>query len=150
MILLDLNLLIFAHQSEAPDHEAARNWLNKALGDGEEEIAIAWVVVLGFLRITTNCKWLTVGEALEKMQRFLATPNIVMVSPGESHFSILASQLEKLGSGGNLTTDVHLAALAIEHGATVATHNEKDFKKFDYVDWFNPIAKEKPPKDAVG
>jgi toxin-antitoxin system PIN domain toxin len=141
MKLVDLNLLIYAVNRDAPHHDAARRWWESCLS-GREPIALAWVVILGFLRITTSerimVKPLTSEEAIGSVDSWLNRPNVRVLSPTERHWDIFRRIISPLGSAGNLTTDAHLAALAIEHGATLCS-TDVDFSRFQMLQWTNPL-----------
>ena len=141
MKLVDLNLLIYAVNRDAPHHGAARRWWEGCLSSGEP-IALAWVVILGFIRITTNerimPKPLSSDEAIGSVDSWLNQPNVRVVSPTERHWDIFRQIISPLGSAGNLTTDAHLAALAIEHGATLYS-TDVDFSRFQMLQWINPL-----------
>lgn len=141
MILPDVNILIHAHNLGSPHHEAAREWWDEVLS-GSEWVALPWVTVLGFLRITTNRAILnnpwTVDEALQRVEAWLEQPNVRFLHPTDRHATLLAGLLRNLGTAGNLTTDAHLAALAIEHGYTLYT-TDADFIRFPGLKWVNPL-----------
>ena len=142
MILADANLLIYAVDRESPHHAAARRWLEEVLS-GSESLGIPWIVALAFVRITTHPrimrKPLGVPRALEYIDGWLLQPFVKLIGPGESHWPILRNLLIASGTAGNLTSDAHLAALAIEYGATVASA-DSDFRRFAGVMHFNPLA----------
>ena len=142
MKLLDLNVLIYAVNRDSPAHEAARSWLEQTLGQ-DEAVGIPWVVILGFLRVSTGPRSmrspLATDEALALVDGWLALPHVVVVSPGESHWTILRELLAVAGTAGNLTTDAHLAALAIEHDCEVYS-TDADFGRFPRLRWVNPLA----------
>lgn len=142
MKLLDLNLLIYAVNRDSAQHRRARAWLEQVLG-GDEPVALPWNVVLGFLRITTNPRILpgalSVEDAVAVVDGWLAQPGVRLVSPGGEHWRILRSLLVSSGTAGNLTTDAHLAALAIEHGAELCS-TDTDFARFAKLRWVNPLA----------
>jgi toxin-antitoxin system PIN domain toxin len=102
-----------------------------------------WVTVLGFLRIVTHRAVsenpMPVRSATGRVRSWLSHPNVKVVTPGEAHGEVLFRLLEQLGTGGNLTTDAHLAALAIEYQAELAT-TDSDFSRFEGLRWFNPLA----------
>ena len=108
-----------------------------------ETVALPWVVVLGFLRITTSHRImprpLTAEQALAIVDGWLEMPGVVLLNPGEEHWSILRELLAASGTAGNLTTDAHLAALAIEHGCELYS-TDGDFARFGRLRWVNPIA----------
>lgn len=142
MKLLDLNLLVYAANTESPHHERAKAWLDNALS-GDETIALAWVVVLGFLRLTTHARVMTKPLspelAVQVIAAWLDRPQVILLAPGERHWSVLRSLLITAGTAGNLTTDAHLAALAIEHNAELCSA-DGDFARFTGLRWTNPLA----------
>jgi toxin-antitoxin system PIN domain toxin len=140
--LLDLNLLLYAVNTDAPHHGVAKRWLDRAL-NADEPVAFSWVVLLGFLRIATNPRIqprpLTAAEAINLVDGWLACPLARVVEPGDEHWRILKSLLHEVGAAGNLTTDAHLAALAIENGATLCS-TDTDFQRFQHLRWINPLS----------
>lgn len=142
MKLVDLNILLYAVNSDSPRHSAARAWFDASLAD-EEPVGLAWVVILGFLRIATNPRVfdhpLTANQALETVAGWLSMPNVRRIAPGEEHWRILCSLVKESGTAGNLTTDAHLAALAIEYGCELHS-TDADFGRFRHLRWRNPLA----------
>lgn len=142
MIVPDVNLLIHAYNVQAPEHEAARCWWESTLS-GPRPVGIAWVALLGFIRIATKrgiaSTPMTVTETNRHVRRWLDHPRVQILTPGEDHAEILFDLLEQVGVAGNLTTDAHLAALAIEYQAEIAS-TDTDFARFPGLRWFNPIA----------
>ncbi len=141
MKLLDLNLLLYAVNNDSAHHRAAKHWLEAALGD-DEPVALPWAVLLGFLRIATNKRILprplNVAQAVAVVDGWMAQTAVRVLSPGEDHWRILKSLLAETGTAGNLTTDAHLAALAIENGATLYS-TDTDFQRFPRLRWVNPL-----------
>ncbi len=141
MKLVDLNLLLYAVNEDAPDHEAARAWWEDCLAD-DEPVGLAWPVVLGFLRLTTNPRVLphpiTPQQAIAVVDDWLARPVVRLVGPTDRHWGLLREALGTWGTAGNLTTDADLAVLAIEHGATLHSA-DNDFARFDGLRWVNPL-----------
>jgi toxin-antitoxin system PIN domain toxin len=139
--LPDLNLLIYAIDEGSPQHEQARPWLEQTLS-GTEEVGFAWPVLLGFIRLSTNAavfeQPLGAGEALDCVDGWLGQTVAAVVHPTPQHAVILRRLLEPLGTAGNLTTDAHLAALAIEHGAELCSH-DADFSRFKGLRWSDPL-----------
>jgi hypothetical protein len=140
--LLDLNILIYAVNSDSPQHARARAWLEDVLS-GDETVALPWTVLLGFLRITTNPRVLSrpisAAQAMQIVDGWVAQPAVVVLSPGRDHWRILRSLLEATGVAGNLTTDAHLAALAMESGCELCS-TDSDFGRFAKLRWTNPLA----------
>jgi len=142
MKILDANLLLYAVNKDAPLHRKARVWLESSLS-GSETIGFAWNVLLAFLRLSTRSavfpRPLETLEALELAGHWLRQPCSLVVHPGDRHLRILRDLILPLGTGGNLTSDAHLAALAIEHGAELCTC-DADFARFPGLRWRNPLA----------
>jgi len=141
MILPDVNLLIYAVDVEAPMHRRAKQWLEQVLSD-PQTVAISWSTVLAFMRLTTSRRMyrapLPIEVALNTVGTWLAHPSVTLVHPGPKHFSILRELLMAVGTGGNLTSDAHLAALAIEYGAELCS-SDYDFGLFPRLKWSNPL-----------
>ena len=141
MILPDLNLLLYAYNSEARCHDAAKAWWEGLL-NGSTAVGLAWVTALGFVRLTTHRQVMTnplpVAAACAHVRSWLAHPNVSILHPGDRHAEILFALLETLGTAGNLTTDAHLAALAIEYQAELQS-TDADFVRFPGLRWSNPI-----------
>jgi hypothetical protein len=142
VILVDANLLIYAVDADAPQHPRARRWLEDTLS-GTTRVGLPWLVLLAFLRVTTRegilVRSLTPGQALAYVDSWLAQPNVEPVGPGPTHWRVLRNLLRSTGTAGNLTSDAHLAALAIEYGAGLCS-TDNDFKRFPGVDHVNPLA----------
>lgn len=141
MKLPDVNLLLYAADETATFHERALAWIEAALS-GAETVAFAWVALLGFVRLSTSphrlgSPW-SVEQALDVVDSWLAQPVATVVHPTPRHASVLRDLLAPLGAGGNLTTDAHLAALAIEHGATLYSA-DVDFSRFRGLRWVDPL-----------
>lgn len=138
---MDLNLLLYAVNRDTTHHARAKGWLERLLS-GEEPVALPWVVLLGFLRLATSARIfpqpLTAEQALTVVDGWLARSHVVRLAPGDGHWTILKDLLSDAGTGGNLTTDAHLAALAIEHGAELCS-TDSDFARFRRVAWVNPL-----------
>lgn len=141
MKIVDLNVLLYAVNRDSAHHRAARRWLERALS-GDETIAFPWAVVLGFLRVATSARVfpapLAPEQAIAVADGWLARPNVVRLDPGDRHWDILRELLANAGTAGNLTTDAHLAALALERGATLCS-TDADFGRFPGLRWENPV-----------
>ncbi len=141
MIIPDVNLLVYAYDSGSRRHDAAREWW-EALMNGTGSVGIPWAVILGFIRITTHSRVLEnpleVNGACSRVRAWLARPNAIVIHPGARHADILFKLIEAAGTGGNLTTDAHLAALAIEHQAEVHS-TDADMARFPGLRWVNPL-----------
>lgn len=142
MIVPDVNLLLYAVITAFPQHKAAHTWWEEAI-NSSTEIGLAAPAVFGFIRIATNPRILnpplTVEAATGHISAWLAQPNVSALSPGPRHPDIAFDLLRGVGTGGNLTTDAQLAALAIEHNAEMCS-NDTDFARFPGLRWINPLA----------
>jgi uncharacterized protein len=142
MLLLDANLLVYAVNRNAPHHRTARAWLERTLS-GDEAVAVSWTVLLAFLRLTTHPRILdrplTVNEAIAAVDDWLAAPLVRILEPTPEHWVVFKRLLADAGTGGNLTTDAHLAALAIEHGSELCS-TDTDFARFKGLRWSNPLS----------
>jgi hypothetical protein len=142
MIVPDVNLLLYAHITAFPEHARARRWWEGLMG-GSREVGIAGPALFGFLRLATNPRVLDrplgVGDALGRVEEWLDRPHVHFVQPGPRHLEIAFDLLRKVGAAANLTTDVQLAAFAIEQQGEVHS-NDADFGRFPRLRWVNPIA----------
>jgi uncharacterized protein len=140
--LVDLNILLYAVNRDSVPHRRAKAWVERTLS-GHEAVALPWVVLLGFLRLTTSrrimARPLSADQALHVVDGWLAQPAVVALAPGERHWTVLRDLLAGQGAAGDLTTDAHLAALAIEHGCELCS-TDGDFSRFDGLRWTNPLA----------
>ncbi|WP_375385290.1 TA system VapC family ribonuclease toxin [uncultured Microbacterium sp.] len=140
MRLVDANVLLYAVDADSRHHDAARRWLDSALS-GADTVLVPWVCALAFLRLTTSArvyeKPLDVNDAIDILEGWLAQPTVVVPEPAAGHLGRLREMLSDTGSGGNLVNDAHLAALALQHRATVVTF-DTDFARFPGVDWIRP------------
>ena len=144
MIVPDVNLLLYATNRSVPQHQRANTWLSALLA-GDEPVGMAWIVVVAFVRISSNPRIyrapMTVDQATEIVDRWLLNPLVSTIEPSPSHWSILRALLHENGSAANLTNDAHLAALCIERGATLHSA-DGDFSRFRGLRWHNPLRAE--------
>jgi toxin-antitoxin system PIN domain toxin len=142
VILIDANLLIYAADEDCPNHQTARGWLEETLS-GSTQVGLAWIVILAFMRLTTRRqvmhKPLSLDEASAYVDSWLEQPFVQPVVPGSRHWTILRDLLSTVGTAGNLTSDAHVAALAIEIDCPVFS-TDGDFRKFPGVTCVNPLA----------
>lgn len=142
MRLPDVNILLYALDETSPRHDAARSWLERTLS-GPETVAFAWVVLLAFVRLSTHAavftQPLSTTEALDLLDGWLAQPCVTVIAPTDRHAVVLRELLQPLGTAANLTTDAHLAALAIEHGAELCSC-DTDFARFSGLRWTDPLS----------
>ena len=141
MKLPDVNLFLYAYNADSPHQEAAASWLEETLS-GTETVGVSWLVLLAFLRLSTSPQVfsspMSVLEALDIVDSWLRQPCATVVHPTPRHSAVLRDLLGPLGTGGNLTSDAHLAALAIEHGADLYSC-DWDFARFPGLRWVNPL-----------
>jgi toxin-antitoxin system PIN domain toxin len=139
--VVDVNLLLYAVNRDSVHHARAKGWLERVLS-GDEPIALPWAVLLGFIRIATSERILphplTPDQALEVVDSWVAQPVVVLLAPGTEHWQMLRMLLVEAGTAGNLVTDAHLAALAIESGAELCS-SDSDFARFAKLRWTNPL-----------
>lgn len=142
MILPDVNLLVIAHREDQDDHAVAREWLENVV-NSERPFALADIAASGFLRIVTNPRIYVRPSALETAVAFIdglaERQTCVPVAAGPRHWQILSALLRSSDARGNLVPDAHLAAIAIEHGATIATR-DRGFSRFPDLPWLDPLA----------
>lgn len=141
MKLVDTNVLVYAVAQDAPHHERSRAWLVASL-NGAETVLLPWLSLIGFVRIVTNPRIngspLSIDRALGIVASWLTLPPVITPEPDLRHPQRLLELLSAAGgSGGNLVNDAHLAALAVQHGATVVTF-DNDFGRFPGVRWESP------------
>lgn len=146
MTLLDTNLLVYATFTDAPEHPRARAWLEERLAHGEETVALCWPVVYAFLRLVTSPRVfgrhaVTVREGWRVAAAYLAQPAVRIVAPGTGHAAIAAELAGTPGLRSDDVPDIELAALAIEHGLVLASHDH-GFRRFSRLRFIDPLAPE--------
>jgi hypothetical protein len=143
VILIDVNILVYATNSAAAQHPAAREWLNRRLSD-TNRVGLPWASLLGFLRLATGARIfprpLTMANAWKQVSQWLDSEPVWIPLPTERHAEVLGKLLAEPGVHGNLVPDAHLAALAIEHGLTLCS-TDGDFARFPRLKWLNPLAR---------
>lgn len=141
MIALDANVLLYAYHAGAPEHARAKTWLEQ-LFNSPEAVRLPWITIHAFLRISTNVRAfhqpLTMQEARDHVDTWLALPNVAVLEPSEHYWPTLRTLLVDAQVVGPLVTDAALAALAIEHGAILAT-TDRDFARFPGLKVQNPL-----------
>jgi uncharacterized protein len=141
MIIPDVNILVHAYNPNSAGHAQVRQWWEETLNQSRP-VALPWISILGFIRVSTHRRILEnpmfPAQAIRVVRSWLEIRNVQIISPGETHAQILFSLLEELGTAGDLTTDAHLAALAIEYQAELAS-TDVDFARFPRLRWFNPL-----------
>ncbi len=141
MIVPDINLLVYAHNEAAPQHDRAKAWWEACLS-GTESVGLSWVTVLGFLRITCTrhvlAQPLAPAASLRLVRAWFESRSVGILAPGPRHLDLLENLMAASGVTGTASTDAHLAALAIEHQAELHS-NDSDFSRFPGLRWRNPI-----------
>jgi toxin-antitoxin system PIN domain toxin len=141
MIVADLNLILYAHDAGSPLYPKARTWWLDLLS-GNEPVGLAEVVLFGFMRLSTHGRIfqqpMTPLEAAGHIRRWLAQPYVQVLTTGSEHVEQVLSLLGSAGTAGNLVTDAQIAAIALDHDATVHSA-DADFTRFPGLRWHNPI-----------
>jgi uncharacterized protein len=142
MILTDANLLLYAYNADAADHMKAKEWFEGELSS-PSLFCLSWQTITAFIRISTNHRAfprpLSIEEAVKIVSSWLARPQCRVLVETERHWEIFAELLAQEKAVGPLVMDAHLAALAIEHGATLAT-TDRDFVRFANLKFINPLS----------
>jgi toxin-antitoxin system PIN domain toxin len=141
MIIPDVNLLVYAHNAGVPEHDEVKRWW-EATVNGAEPVGLAWAVALGFVRLMSNPAVVARAQSPERLlaavESIIAAPSVRLIAPGQAHAALMRELFEGTGAGPRLVTDVHLAAMAIELDATLAS-NDADFSRFPGLRWVNPL-----------
>lgn len=144
MILVDANLLVYAHTDSSPHHEAARDWLDRQL-NGTARVGLPWPCLLAFVRLVTNPRvrtpHLPMSDAWGQVEAWLGCEVAWVPLPTNRHAEVIRALLLLPGVGSNLVPDAHLAALAIEHGLILCSA-DRDFAGLP-VRWLNPLTGER-------
>jgi toxin-antitoxin system PIN domain toxin len=141
VIIPDANLLIYAYDASRPNHARARQWWEDALS-GDEVVAIPWIVILAFVRLTThptlNANPMSITQSRAAVDAWLELDHVRLLAPTNATFNRFFDLLIASGTAGNLSTDALIAALAIEYGGHVYS-NDFDFGRFSGLVWSNPL-----------
>lgn len=141
MILVDANLLVYAHVAALPQHDTARAWLDERL-NGTAPVGLPWPSLLSFIRLISNPRVFerpaTVMDAWRQVEAWLDCPSVWIPLPMDRHRELLGLLLARTAGRANLVPDAHLAALAIEHGLILCS-TDGDFARFPELRWENPL-----------
>ena len=141
MILVDANLLVYAHVSSFPQHASARKWLDARI-NAAAPVGLPWPSLLAFVRIVSNPRIFdrpaSVSAAWRQVESWLAAKSVWVPLPTERHLQVLGPLMASVEGRANLVPDAHLAALAIEHGLVLCS-TDGDFARFDGLEWRNPL-----------
>jgi len=142
MILPDINVLVYAHRSDAANHKSIRSWLEDII-NSDQAYGISDIVLSGFLRIVTHPRIFDpaseIKSAIEFANQVRSQPNCILISPGNRHWDIFIRLCHNSGVKGNLVPDAYLAALAIESGSEWIT-TDRDFSRFPGLKWRHPFS----------
>ncbi len=142
MIIPDINILVYAYNADAPFHMQAKKWWENTLNDTDQPVGLPWAVIFGFIRIMTHPKVLVTplypAEAVHHAQGWIIRSNVEALFPGDRHLIVFQDLAREVGVAASLTTDLHIAALAIEYNAVVYS-NDTDFARFSGVRVKNPL-----------
>ena len=141
MILVDANILLYAEDQLSPQHRAAHAWWDTQLS-GALPVCLCWTVINAFIRIASNSRVfenpLSIAQAVKRVQSWLHQPCVRLIEPTDRHWTVFQQMLTDGQALGNLVTDAHLAALAIQHGCELMS-TDADFARFPRVKWTNPL-----------
>lgn len=142
MIVPDVNLLVYAYNSEAPRHAEARRWWEACLS-GSTSVGLSWATLTGYIRVMTSravlLRPLDPAEAIGHVREWLHQPQALVLVPGPRHLDLLETLVTATGAAGRLTTDLHIAALAMENQAELHS-DDTDFARFPGLRWHDPLA----------
>jgi toxin-antitoxin system PIN domain toxin len=142
MMLVDVNVLLYVVNDDAPQHDRVRKWWEAVIAR-EERLGLTWIVIVGFLRLATHARVfrnpLTPDEAIGKIDTWLKLPNVRIVAESDEHWQTFKQVFNESEMSGNLATDAHLATIALGYGAIVASC-DSDFARIQQLRWENPLS----------
>src|SRR5437763_5677010 len=140
MLLPDVNVLVYAHRSDAPGHDGYLAWLEQLI-NGDEAYGLSDIVLSGFLRVATHPRVFnppsSISDALAFVYALRNRANCVLIAPGLRHWDLFTALCRRSGAKGNLVPDAYLAALAIESGSEWIT-TDRDYSRFTKLRWRHP------------
>ncbi len=141
MFLVDVNILVYAHRTDAPMHAQYRDWLDEMI-NADAAYGMSDLVLSGFLRVVTHPRVFRDPTPLETALAFITEvrerPNCVAVAPGDRHWELFTRLCRAVGARGSLVPDAYLAAMAIESGTEWIT-TDRDYARFPGLRWRNPL-----------
>jgi uncharacterized protein len=141
VVIPDANILIYSHYADSPQHRQTSDWLERQFS-GRETIGMTWFAIWAFVRIGSNARvWPrppSMTALFDRVDEWLDRPNVVVIHPGPRHRNLLEKLVFESGVTGALVSDAALAAIAIEHAATLAS-TDRDFRRFSGLRWINPL-----------
>lgn len=142
MVIPDINVLIYAHREELPEHDRYAQWLTE-LAQSDEPFGASELVLFGFIRIVTNIRAFRTptprDQAFAFVSQLLARPNCLRLRPGPLHWEVFERLCIQAAATGKLVSDAHHAAIAIEHGGEWISA-DSDFARFAKLRWRHPLA----------
>lgn len=141
MVLPDVNVLVYAHREDTPQHPGCRRWVEDMI-NGDEAFGLSELVLSGFVRVATHpgvfVKPSRLADALAFTEQLRSRPNCIPVAPGQRHWEIFRALCDDAAAKGNLVADAYLAAMAIESGCEWVT-SDRDFSRFKGLRWRHPL-----------
>jgi hypothetical protein len=139
--LIDVNVMVYAFRTDAPDHEAYHEWVHQ-LVSGNTAYAVSDLILSGFLRIVTHPRVFSpptpLPAALDFVHAYRDQPTATIIEPGERHWPVFVELCRSASARGNLIPDAYLAALAIESGSEFVT-TDRDYARFPNLRWRHPL-----------
>lgn len=146
MILVDANLLVYAHVRSVPQHGRIREWLDGKI-NGTAPVGLPWPSLLAFVRLICNPRIFdrpaSISSAWAQVETWLRQQSVWIPLPTERHQEVIAPLMASTEGRANLVPDAHLAALAMEHGLVLCSA-DGDFARFEGLDWLNPLQQDSP------
>lgn len=141
MIFVDANILLYAEDTSNSHHQIAKNWWDEKLS-GDDPVYLCWAIISAFIRLATSSRIflrpMTVSDATQRVESWFEQPPVRLAVPTKGHWKLFSSLLTEGQATGNLVTDAHLAALAIQYGCTLYS-SDADFSRFSQLKWCNPL-----------
>ena len=141
MLCVDINVLVYAHRSDLPEHPEYRQFLER-VANGDEPLALPDAVLAGFARVVTNRRIFSEptsqDEAWAAIEALLAAPAALQLRPGQRHWPLFRQLAADIDARGNDISDAYMAAYAIENNATWLSA-DRGFARFRRLRWSHPL-----------